>query len=109
MKKVLFIFKYLSMAVLTIVNIVILYSYKLDIYATFHSTVVARFTETDPDWLYQSENFYLTYMITLIITSCLLIIFSFVKINKKPIIAFFAQFIPIVYFMIDVMTNFTHQ
>lgn len=111
MKKVLFIFRYFSMVVLTITNIIILYSYKLDIYAAIHSTVNAKFTEKESNssWLYQSENFYLTYMITLIITSCLLIIFSFFKINKKPIIAFSAQSIPIVYFIVDVLTNFTQQ
>lgn len=94
---------------MTTINVIIIYSHIKDISITFHTTVVARFTELNPGWLYQSETFYLVYMITLIITSCLLIIFSFIKINKKPIIAFSAQFVPILYFIVDVLTNFTQQ
>lgn len=101
--------KYLCLFALTAINAVIIYSHIKDIYVTFHTTVGARFSELNSGWLYQSENFYLVYMITLIITSCLLIIFSFIKINKQPIIAFSAQFLPILYFIVDALTNFTQQ
>lgn len=108
-KNVLRCLKYLCLLALTAINAVIIYYHIKDIYITFHTTVVARFTELNSGWLYQSEKFYLVYMITLIIISCLLIIFSFIKINRQPIIAFSAQFIPILYFIVDALTNFTQQ
>lgn len=109
MKNVLRYLKYFCLFALTAINAAIIYSAIKDIYITFHTTVGARFTEPNSGWLYQSVCFYLVYMTLLITISNLLVVVSFLKIDGKPLVGFAAQSIPIVYFIVDALTNFTQQ